>query len=151
MSGGEPGVTFAQTGGYQPTCYSCKAKGHTVNECPKLDKASKDKLWAAFKLARGGKRKRGIAHAAVVGNAAVASVPAPAPAPSPAAAASVAGVSETSEEFEKFQGYMELVKATDNMSLGFAQVGTVCEKKVSFAFVQDKPDNVLRLNRTTCI
>ena len=34
---------------------------------------------------------------------------------------------------------MELVKASDNLSLGFAQVGEVCEKKVSFASVQDKP------------
>ena len=77
-----------------------------MNECPKLDEAGKDKLWAAFKAARREKRECGIAHAAVAGNAAVASVPSPAPAPAPAAAASVAGVSKTSEEFEKFQGYM---------------------------------------------
>ena len=48
-------------------------------------------------------------------------------------------MSEKSEEFEQFQRYMELVKASDNLSLGFAQVGEVCDKKVSFASVQDKP------------
>ena len=40
-SGGDPGVAFMQTGGYQPTCYNCHAKGHTVNECPKLDEAGR--------------------------------------------------------------------------------------------------------------
>ena len=34
---------------------------------------------------------------------------------------------------------MELVKASDNLSLGFAQVGEVWEKKVSFVSIQDKP------------
>ena len=38
-SGGEPGVAFMQTGGYETTCYNFHAKGHTLNECPKLDEA----------------------------------------------------------------------------------------------------------------
>ena len=116
-SGGEPGVAFTQTGGYRHTCYNCHAKGHTVNECPKLDEAGKDKFWAAFKSARKENRKRGTTHATVSEG------PAPAPTPDPAAAANVASVSEKSEEFEQFQQYMELVKASDNLSLGFAQVG----------------------------
>ena len=117
----------------QSACYNCHAKGHTVNECPKLDEAGKDKFRAAFKSAHKAKRERVTAHAAV------AEIPAPAPTPAPAATASVASVSEKSEEFEQFQRYMELLKASDNLSLGFAQVGEVCDKKVSFASVQYKP------------
>ena len=74
-SGGDPGVAFTQTRGYQPTCYNFHAKGDTVNECPKLDEAGKDKFWTAFKSARKAKCERGTAHAAV------AEVPAPAPTP----------------------------------------------------------------------
>eukprot|EP00957_Ditylum_brightwellii_P125807 9590883-Ditylum_brightwellii.AAC.1 len=40
--GGDSGVAFAQTEGYAPTCFNCHAKGHTVNECPKLDAAERD-------------------------------------------------------------------------------------------------------------
>ena len=111
-SGGDPSVAFTHAGGYQPMCYNCHAEGHTVNECPKLDEAGKDKFWAAFKSARKSKRERSTAHAAVP------EFPAPAPTPAPAAAASVANVSEKSDEFEQFQRYMELVKASDNLSLG---------------------------------
>eukprot|EP00957_Ditylum_brightwellii_P078920 6000577-Ditylum_brightwellii.AAC.1 len=40
--GGDTGVAFTQTEGYAPTCFNCPAKGHTVNECPKLDAAERD-------------------------------------------------------------------------------------------------------------
>eukprot|EP00957_Ditylum_brightwellii_P078703 5983948-Ditylum_brightwellii.AAC.1 len=40
--GGDTSVAFAQTEGYAPTCFNCHAKGHTVNECPKLDAAERD-------------------------------------------------------------------------------------------------------------
>ena len=40
---GEPaadsGVAFAQTNSYSPTYFKCGVKGHTVNDCPKLDAA----------------------------------------------------------------------------------------------------------------
>lgn len=51
--------------------------------------------------------------------------------------ASAASVFEKSEEFEQFQRYMALVKASDNMSVGFAQVGNVTEKNMSFVSVGD--------------
>ena len=34
---------------------------------------------------------------------------------------------------------MALMKATEDLDIGFAQVGTVIEKKVSFASVENKP------------
>eukprot|EP00957_Ditylum_brightwellii_P012484 944065-Ditylum_brightwellii.AAC.1 len=49
--GGDSGVAFAQTKGYVPTCFNCHAKGHTVNECPKLDATGRDKFWADRKAA----------------------------------------------------------------------------------------------------
>ena len=125
---GDSGVAFAQTNNYLPTCFKCGTKGHTVNDCPKLDEAGKEKFWADRKAAQ--EAKRGVAHV-VVANAAAAT-PAPAPAPS---VASVPG-SISSPEFERFQQYMMLMKATEDLDVRFAQVGTVVEKKVSFTTLQ---------------
>eukprot|EP00957_Ditylum_brightwellii_P091855 6994196-Ditylum_brightwellii.AAC.1 len=61
--GGDSGVAFAQTKGYVPTCFNCRAKGHTVSECPKLDAAERDKFWADRKAARNA--NQGVNHAAV--------------------------------------------------------------------------------------
>ena len=36
---GDFGVAFTQTNSYGPTCFKCGVKGHTVNDCPKLDEA----------------------------------------------------------------------------------------------------------------
>ena len=92
-TGGGAGVAVMQTGG-EPvfTCYNCREKGHTVNDCHKLDKAGKDRFWEAFnKERRGNNTKEGFMNAAVTGQrAAVASEPTPAPVPSPAPAASMA-------------------------------------------------------------
>eukprot|EP00957_Ditylum_brightwellii_P182196 13881095-Ditylum_brightwellii.AAC.1 len=49
--GGDSSVAFDQTKGYAPTCFNCCAKGHTVNECPKLDAAKRDNFWADRKAA----------------------------------------------------------------------------------------------------
>ena len=125
---GDSGVAFAQTESYLPTCFKCGMKGHTVNNCPKLDAAGREKFWAYRKAAQ--EAKQGVAHAAIA--AAAAPTPAPAPAPS---VASVPG-SNTSPEFEIFQRYMALMKATEDLDVGFAQVGTMVEKKVSFASVE---------------
>ena len=77
-------------------------------------------------------------HVAVAGQrAAVADVPVPAPVPASVPASSLPAP-DTSEEFAQFQRYMALVKASDNTSVGFAQVGTGTEKKVSFASVGNK-------------
>eukprot|EP00957_Ditylum_brightwellii_P135254 10313409-Ditylum_brightwellii.AAC.1 len=48
---GDSSVTFTQTEGYVTTCFNCHAKGHTVNECPKLDAVERDKFWADRKAA----------------------------------------------------------------------------------------------------
>ena len=64
-----------------------------------------------------------------------AATPAPAPAPS---VASVPG-SNTSQEFKRFQQYMALMKATEDLDVGFAQVGTAIKKKVHFVSVENKP------------
>ena len=106
-----------------PTCFNCHAKGHTVNECPKLDAARKDKLWADRKAARDA--NQGVTHAAVADEA---STPAPAPAPA----------TNKSADFERFQRYLPLVEATKDLDVGFTQVGNLVERKVSFASVQDK-------------
>ena len=121
---GDSGVAFAQTEGYLPTCFKCGTKGHTVNDCPKLDAAGKEKFLTDRKSAQ--EAKRGVAHVVVADVAAA--TPAPAPAPS---VASVPG-SNTSPEFERFQRYMTLMKATEDLDVGFAQVGTMVKKKVSF-------------------
>ena len=125
---GEPasdaGVAFAQTDGYVPTCFNCRAKGHTVNECPKLDAAGRDKFWADRKSARDA--KQGVTHAAVADKA---STPPPVP----------AQANNASADFEWFQRYLALVEATKDLDVGFAQVGNLIERKVSFATVQDKP------------
>ena len=125
---GEPasdaGVAFAQTDGCIPTCFNCRAKGHTVNECPKLDAEGRDKFWADRKSARDA--KQGVTHAAVADKA-----PTPAPVPAPA--------SNASADFERFQMYLALVEATKDLDVGFAQVGNLIKRKVSFASVQDKP------------
>ena len=106
-------------------------KGHTVNNYSKLDAAWKKKIWADRKAAQ--EAKQGVAHVVV----ADATAPTPAPAP-PLSVASVPG-SDTSPEFERFQRYMTLMKATEDLDVGFAQVGTVIKKKVSFASVENKP------------
>ena len=120
----DTGVAFAHTNGYVPTCFNCRAKGHTVNECPKLNAEGRDKFWADRKSARDA--KQGVTHAAVADKA---STPAPIPAPA----------SNASADFERFQRYLALVEATKDLDLGFAQVGNLIERKVSFAYVQDKP------------
>ena len=89
------GVAFVQSNSYSPTCFKYGVKGHTVNDCPKLDEAGKEKFWADRKSAQ--EAKRGVAHVVVAD--AAAATPAPAPAPS---VASVPG-SNTSQEFERFQ------------------------------------------------
>ena len=125
---GEPasdaGVAFAQTDGYVPTCFNCRAKGHTVNECPKLNAEGRDKFWADRKSARDA--KQGVTHAAVADKAST-----PAPVPTPA--------NNASTDFERFQRYLALVEATKDLDVGFAQVGNLIKRKVSFASVQDKP------------
>ena len=80
--------------------------------------------------------KKGVAHVVVADAAdAAAATPAPAPAPS---VTSVPG-SNTSQEFESLQRYMALMKATEDLYVGFSKVGTVIKKKVSFASVENKP------------
>ena len=104
-----------------------------MNECPKIDGDGKDKFWAARKEAR--TEKQGVAHA-VIAATPMASL---APATAPTTATSIASALDTSEEFERFQWYMDLVKAKDNMRLGCSQVGNLYEKEVTFASVQKKP------------
>ena len=128
---GDSGVAFAQTERYSPTCFKCGMKGHTVNDCPKLDEAGKEKFWADRKAAQ--EAKQGVAHVLVAD--AAAATPAPAPALS---VASVPG-NNISQAFERFQWYMALMKATEDLDVGFAQVGTVVKKKVTFATVKNKP------------
>ena len=109
----------------RPTaCFKCGVKGHTVNDCPKLDDAGKEKFWADRKVAQ--EAKRGVAHVVVADAAASTTAPVPAP--------SVAGVpgSNNSPEFERFQLYMALVEATEDLDVGFAQVGTVVKKESVF-------------------
>jgi len=95
---GEPasdaGVAFAQTDGYVSTCFSCRAKGHTVNECPKLDAEGRDKFWADRKSVCDAKQD--VTHATVADKA---STPAPALAPA----------NNASADFERFQRYLALV------------------------------------------
>ena len=61
--------------------------------------------------------------------------PAPAPAPRVASVPRI----NTSPEFERFQRHMALIKATEDLNVGFTEVGTMVEKKVSFASVENKP------------
>ena len=70
-------MAFAQTERYLPTCFKCGTKGHTVNDCPKLDEAGKEKFWADRKAAS--EAKQGVAHVVVADAAAATPVPAPAP------------------------------------------------------------------------
>ena len=58
---------------------------------------------------------RGVAHVGVTDAAAAT--------PVPSSALSVASVpgSNTSQEFERFQRYMALMKATEDLDVGFAQ------------------------------
>eukprot|EP00957_Ditylum_brightwellii_P192780 14678816-Ditylum_brightwellii.AAC.1 len=81
------GVAFTQTEGYTPTCFNCRAKGHTVNNCPKLNATERDKFWADRKANHNA--NLGVSHAAV-GNESNTPAPAPtanAPAPAPVPAA----------------------------------------------------------------
>ena len=68
-------------------------------------------LWADRKAAQ--EAKQDVAHVVVANTAA----PTPSPAPVPSVA-SVPG-SNTSQEFERFQRYMALMKATDDLDVGF--------------------------------
>eukprot|EP00957_Ditylum_brightwellii_P152838 11633468-Ditylum_brightwellii.AAC.1 len=104
--GGDSGVAFVQTKGYVPTCFNCCAKGHMVNECPKLDAAGRDKFWADRKAARN--KNQGVTHAAVADEI---STPAPAPAPA----------TNTTSDLKRFQRYLGLVEATKDLDIGFAQ------------------------------
>ena len=104
-TGGGAGVAFTQTGERDITCYNCREKGHSVNDCPKLDEAGKDKFWAAFKGAPGSKHtKKGFVNATVAGREAAVAAPAPAPTPAPAPAASVVSApASDADEFARFQ------------------------------------------------
>mmetsp|Transcript_35164 Transcript_35164/g.35376 ORF Transcript_35164/g.35376 Transcript_35164/m.35376 type:complete len:100 (+) Transcript_35164:378-677(+) len=48
---GDSGVAFAQTKGHMPTRFKCGMKGHTVDDCSKLDTMGRDKFWADRKAA----------------------------------------------------------------------------------------------------
>ena len=85
-------------------------KEHTVNDCPKLDAAGREQFWADRKAAS--EAKQGVAHVVVADAAA----PTPAPAPAPSVA-SVPG-SITSPELKRFQQYMTLMKATEDLDVG---------------------------------
>ena len=137
-------MAFTQTGERVITCYNCREKGHTVNECPKLDESGKEKFWEAFnKERRGNYTKKGFVNAAVAGQQAAVTVPTPAPAP----AASVASApASDADEFARFQRFQELIRATENIDLGFAQVGTAAAEKVSFVSVANKPDKLFMLD-----
>ena len=93
---GDSGVAFAQTKSYLPTSFNCGVKGHTVNDCPKLNATGRYKFWADRKAAH--EAKQGVAHADIA--AAAASTPAPAPAPS---VSSVPGsITNTLADYENF-------------------------------------------------
>ena len=77
---GDSGVAFAQTKRYSPTYFKCGTKGHTVNDCPKLDAAGRKKFWADRKAAQ--EAKQGVTHVVVADTAA----PTPASAPIPSVA-----------------------------------------------------------------
>eukprot|EP00957_Ditylum_brightwellii_P031240 2368394-Ditylum_brightwellii.AAC.1 len=89
---------------YSPTCFNCCAKGHTVNDCPKLNAAERDKFWADRKAARNANLE--VNHAAV-GDESHTPAPTPAantPAPAP--------VTNTTVDFGRFQRYLAMVEAT---------------------------------------
>ena len=65
--------------------------------------------------------------------------PAPTPAPPPAASGGSAPPSDA-DEFARFQRFQELMRATEQMDLGFAQVGTAMAPSVTFASVENKLD-----------
>ena len=66
-TGGEAEVAFTQTGERVITCYNCCEKGHSVNDCPKLDEAGKKKFWEAFNNQPNRNTKKGFVNAAVAG------------------------------------------------------------------------------------
>ena len=74
-----------QTGGERKlTCYNCHAKCLSVNDCPKLDEAGKDKFWAAYREAGRNQpnTKKVFINATITGQkVAVVDQPAPATAP----------------------------------------------------------------------
>ena len=137
---GEPatdsGIASIQSKGYVPKCFNCGGS-HTVDECPKLDAAGRNKSWADRKVAR--EAKQGVTHAAVADKV---STPAPAPTPSPAA--------NTSEEFERFQKYLALVEGMKDLDVGFTQVGKIVEKKCLLYLSTTKMQSVLCLTHTSC-
>ena len=137
---GGAGVAFTQTGERVITCYNCREKGHSVNDCPKLDEAGKQKFWDAFKSAPGNKHtKKGFVNASVAGREAAMAAPVPAPTPAPAPVASVVSApASDADEFARFQRFQELMRATENTDLGFAQVGTTTAPSVTFASVANK-------------
>eukprot|EP00957_Ditylum_brightwellii_P080950 6157805-Ditylum_brightwellii.AAC.1 len=131
--GGDTGVAFTQTEGYTQTCFNCRAKGHTVNECPRLNTTERDKFWADRKA--NCNANLGVSHAAVgdKSNTPAPAANAPAPAPTPA-------------DFEWFQKYLALVEPTKDLDVGFAQVGNLVEDKVSLASIHNKPVKRFTLN-----
>ena len=98
-----------------PKCFNCGGS-HTVNECPKLDAAGRNKFWANRKSAH--EAKQGVTHADVADKV---STPEPAPAQAPTA--------NTSEDFERSQRYLALVEGMKDLEVIFTQVGKIVEKK----------------------
>ena len=47
---GDSGVAFAQTNSYLPTCIKCGTQGHTVNGCPKLDAAGRERFLSCLSV-----------------------------------------------------------------------------------------------------
>eukprot|EP00957_Ditylum_brightwellii_P163778 12468717-Ditylum_brightwellii.AAC.1 len=107
--GGDTGVAFAQTEGYTPTCFNCRAKGHTVNNCSQINAAERDKFWADRKANRNA--NLGVSHAAVGDKS---HTPAPAPAANTPAPAPVPAANTTSDS-KQFQKYLALVEATKDL------------------------------------
>ena len=66
-TGGGAGVAFTQTGERVITCYNCREKGHSVNDCPKLDEAGKKKFWEVFNSQLNRNTKKGYVNAYIAG------------------------------------------------------------------------------------
>ena len=90
-----------------------------MNDCPKLDEAGKKKFWEAFNSQLNRNTKKGFVNAAVAGQQAAVAAPAPTPAPAPAESVVSASASDA-DQFARFQRFQELMRATEDMDLGFA-------------------------------